>query len=251
MKLSAIIWLLIFCQFSLAQAPNLTNWKIDTLPMGDLIYKANQSENDWLFVQSGDTWEIVNNPYSIQKGDSLPFSKKFINKKFKLFKGRKFVKKTSDGYLIGFKNGEFSGSLYFMNLKGRGVYEIEKGLTINNFFEFQSRIYAIEGLYFGKIIEIFKENGFWKTQTVSNLYDIPKLIANHNNEKLIVGSQYIFKFGKELKPIEILKSPFYWGMLYPSSILIDNQDFYLSMRQGVLKIKKFDTNPTYEWFTPK
>ncbi len=57
-------------------------------------------------------------------------------------------------------------------------------------------------MYFGKIIEIFKVNGLWKTQSVSNLYDIPKLIADHNNEKLIVGSQYIFKLGKDLKPIE-------------------------------------------------
>lgn len=239
------------CQFSLAQAPNLTNWKIDTLPMGDLIYKANQSKNNWVFVQSGGIWDIIQNPYSKHKGDSLPFSKKFINKKFKHFEGRKFVKKTTDGFLIGFNNGEFSGGLHFMDLKGHGVYEIEKGITINNFFEFQSKIYAIEGMYFGKIIEIFKVNGFWKTQSVSNLYDIPKLIADHNNEKLIVGSQYIFKFGKDLKPIEILKSPFYWGILYPSSILIDNEVLYLSMRQGVLKIKKFDTHPTYEWFTPK
>lgn len=239
------------CQFSLAQAPNLTNWKIDTMPVGDLIYKANQSKNDWVFVQSGGIWDIIQNPYNKHKGDSLPFSKKFMNKKFKHFERRKFVKKTSDGYLIGFTNGELSGDLYFIDLKGHSVYEIQKGLTINHFFEYQSKIYAIEGLNFGKIIEIFKDNGIWKTQSVSNLYDIPKLITDHNNEKLIVGNQYIFKFGKDLKPIEILKSPFYWGMLYPSSILIDNENLYLSMRQGVLKIKKFDTNPTHEWFTPK
>ncbi|RYF84808.1 MAG: hypothetical protein EON98_08230 [Chitinophagaceae bacterium] len=86
---------------------------------------------------------------------------------------------------------------------------------------------------------------------MSALIEAPALITDYKGEKLIVTSQYILKLGNDLKVTEVLKSPFYWGMLYPSSILVDNNDLYLAMRQGVLKIKSFDSTPEYIWYTPK
>lgn len=64
---------------SKAQVPNLTNWKIDTLPTGDRIYPANHSRNDWTFVNKDGEWQIIQNVYSKQKGDAFPFSEEFID----------------------------------------------------------------------------------------------------------------------------------------------------------------------------
>lgn len=256
MKIKILIFFLTLYNLCEAQVPDLTNWKIDTLPTGDRIYPANHSQDNWIFSKSGENWAIVRNNFKREKGDSFPFTPDFIDKNLKEIKGNRFVKKTSDGYLVGLNKGEFGGGLYFIKPDGLDGYEMAGYLNIHNIFEYNSKYFAIEGLAHlggqrGQIIEIFKADTVWKYKSLTSLIEAPALITDYNNENIIVTSQYILKFGKDLKVSEILKSPFYWGMLYPSSILIDNNDLYLAMRQGVLKIKKFDSTPEYEWFIPK
>ena len=256
MKIKALIFFLTLCNLCLAQVPDLTNWIIDTLPTDDRIYPANNSNDNWIFSKSGDKWEIVRNSFKREKGDSFPFSPDFIDRNLKEIKGNRFVKKTSDGYLVGLNKGEFGGGLYFIKPDGLNGYEMAGYLNIHNIFEYNSKYFAIEGLAHlggqrGQIIEIFKVDTVWKYKSLTSLVEAPALITDYNNEKIIVTSQYILKFSKDFKVSEILKSPFYWGMLYPSSILIDKSDIYLAMRKGVLKIKTFDKQPEYEWYTPK
>jgi hypothetical protein len=236
--------------------PNLTNWKIDTLPTGEKIYPANHSKDNWVFSKSGENWEIVRDNFKREKGDSFPFSPEFIDKNLKEIKGNRFVKKTADGYLVGLNKGEFGGGLYFIKPDGLDGYEMAGYLNIHNIFEYNSKYFAIEGLAHlggqrGQIIEIFKEDTVWKYKSLTSLMEAPKLITDYKNEKVIVTSQYVLKFGNDFKVSEILKSPIYWGMLYPSSILIEKNDLYLAMRQGVLKIKQFNSTPEYEWYIPK
>ena len=256
MKIKTIIFFLTLYNFCGAQVPDLTNWKIDTLPTGDRIYSANHSQNNWIFSKSGDNWEIIRNNFKREKGDSFPFTPDFIDKNLKEIKENRFVKKTSDGYLVGLNKGEFGGGLYFIKSDGLDGYEMARYLNIHNIFEYNSKYFAIEGLSHlggqrGQIIEIFKVDTLWKYKSFIRLVEAPELITDYNNEKIIVTSQYILKFEKDFKVSEILKSPFYWGMLYPSSVLINKKDLYLAMRQGVLKIKSFDSSPEYEWYIPK
>jgi hypothetical protein len=256
MKIKILIFFLALYNLCEAQVPDLTKWKIDTLPTGDRIYPANHSQNNWIFSKSGEHWVVIKNNFKREKGDSFPFTPAFIDKNLKEIKGNRFVKKTADGYLVGLNKGEFGGGLYFIKPDGLDGYKMGGYLTIRNIFEYNSKYFAIEGLAHlgaqrGQIIEIFKTDTVWKYKSLTSLIEAPELITDYNNEKIIVTSQYILKFGKDLKVSEILKSPFYWGMLYPSSILINNNDLYLAMRQGVLKIKKFDSTPEYEWFIPK
>ena len=158
--------------------------------------------------------------------------------------------------MVGLNKGEFGGGLYFIKSDGLDGYEMARYLNIHNIFEYNSKYFAIEGLSHlggqrGQIIEIFKVDTLWKYKSFIRLVEAPELITDYNNEKIIVTSQYILKFEKDFKVSEILKSPFYWGMLYPSSVLINKKDLYLAMRQGVLKIKSFDSSPEYEWYIPK
>lgn len=253
--LTTILFLTLF-SFCKAQVPDLANWKVDTLPVGDRIYSANHSQSNWVFIKTDDKWEIVQNTFKKEKGDSFPFTPDFIDKNLKEIKGNRFVKRTPDGYLVGLDKGEFGGGLYFIKSDGLDGYEMAGYLNIRNIFDYNNKYFAIEGLAHlggqrGQIIEIFKKDTVWKYKSLTSLIEAPAIITDYNNEKIIVTSQYILKFGKDFKVIEILKSPFYWGMLYPSSILVDNNDLYLAMRQGVLKIKSFDHSPEYEWYIPK
>ena len=256
MKIKTFIFFLTLYNFCDAQAPDLTNWKIDTLPTGDRIYPANNSQDNWIFSKSGENWVIVRNNFKREKGDSFPFSPSFIDKNLKEITGNRFVKKTLDGYLVGLNKGEFGGGLYFIKTQGLDHYEMANYLNIHNIFEYQSKYFAIEGVAHlgaqrGQILEIYKEDTVWKYKSLTRLIEAPALITDYNKEKIIITSQYILKFAKDFKISEILKSPFYWGMLYPSSILIDKNDLYLAMRQGVLKIKTFENTPEYEWYIPK
>ncbi|TKB96292.1 hypothetical protein [Pedobacter cryophilus] len=239
-----------------AQTPDLTNWKLDSLPLGAKTNSANLSANDWIFTKNINKWEIIRNDYKREKGNSFPFSEKFISENLKELQGNKFIKKIKEGFLVGINKGEFGGGLYFVKDNGLAVYQISGNLNIKGFFEFNNRIFAIEGLAHmglnrGKIIEIFKEDKTWKCKSITDLIETPAIIADYKDEKIIVTSQYILKLDKQLNIFEVLKSPFYWGILYPSSILVDNDNLYLSMREGILKIKEFDTAPEYEWYIPK
>ncbi|RZJ78918.1 MAG: hypothetical protein EOO20_27360 [Chryseobacterium sp.] len=131
-----------------------------------------------------------------------------------------------------------------------------RSLNIRNIFEYQNKYFALEGLahlgaHSGQIIQIFKTGTVWEYKPFEKLTEAPALIVDYKNEKLIVTSEYILKFGTDLKVTQVLKAPFYWGMRYPSSILVDNNEIYLAMRHGVLKTKTFDTSPAYEWYVPK
>jgi hypothetical protein len=256
-KPTITIILFAFCSYCKAQSPNLNNWKLDTLPTDNRIYAANNSPNNWTFIKKMGKWEIIQNPYNKAKGDSLPFTQEFIEKNLKKIKGNRYIKKIKDGYLVGLNRGEFGGGLYFINPNGLYGYEIAPYLRINKIFEYKKKYFAIEGLAHlggnsGQIIEIFKKDTFWQYKSFRDLVESPALITDYKNEKIIVTSQYILKFGKNFKVKQILKSPIYWGMLYPSAILIDNNtDIYLAMRKGILKIKAFTTKPEYEWYVPK
>jgi hypothetical protein len=256
-KIYATIFFLTFCCLSQAQqVPDLTNWRLDTLPVGDKIYAANQSENNWIFIKKDNKWQIEQNSFTKEKGDKFTFTADFIDRNLKEIKGSRFVKKIPDGFLVGLNKGEFGGGLYFIKIDGMDGYQMASSLNIHSIFEYNSRYFSIEGLSHlggqrGQIIEIFKEDELWKYKSLTKLIEAPDLIADYNNEKIIVTSQYILRFGKDLKITEILKSPVYWGMLYPSSIIVDRNDIYLAMRHGILKIKAFDTLPEYEWYVPK
>jgi len=128
-------------------------------------------------------------------------------------------------------------------------------LRIKEIFELNSKIYAIEGIAhigidYGQVIEIYKDT-IWEYKTVNKLIESPIITAKYRKEQIIVTSQYILKMTENEQIEQILKSPFNWGFLYPSSLFFEKNDIYLSMRQGILKIESFMTNPKYEWYLPK
>ncbi|NUY82773.1 hypothetical protein HUK80_17875 [Flavobacterium sp. MAH-1] len=241
------------------QAPNLSNWKKDSIPNDITVFDANHTQDDWTFSFLNGKVEIERNKYSKIHGDSLPNNPEFIKVKKTLY-GQLQVQKVTNGYILGFDKGENGGGLIFMDEAGNKTSILtetyEYGLNIKKIFLYNSKLLALEGLAHlggnrGKIIEIFQDKGIWKYKKIVDLIETPKLLFTYKADQYIITSSQILSLDKNLKVTSILKAPFYWGMLYPSNVTVDGDDIYLAMRKGILNIKQFKNNPTYLWYTPK
>jgi len=233
----------------------LENFETDSIPIRENLWKANRSKDSWIINKTNDSIKIKRNDFNYFKGDSLPFGQKEVAKKLDNQYSIRAVKKVEDGYIIGLNNGEFGGGLWFLSANGKSSYEIMPYRRIHQIFEFNAKLYVIEGLAHmgsnnGNLLELKKE-GNWQVSQTYKLPGAPRFIITEKDNILIVTSEYLMSFNKYEKLIEVLKAPFYWGSLYPSSAIIIDNDIYIAMRKGILKISKFKYSPNYEWFVKK
>lgn len=233
----------------------LENFETDSIPTRKNLWKANSSKKDWTIDIINDSIKIKKNDYNYFKGDSLPFDRKEIAKKLNGQYSIRAVKKVENGYIIGLNNGEFGGGLWFLSENGKSSYEIMKYRRIHQIFEFNEKLYVIEGLAHmgfsnGNLLELDKDEN-WRVSKTYELPAAPSFIVKEKDNILIVTSEYLMSFNKHEKLIEVLKAPFNWGLLFPSSAVIIDNDIYIAMRKGILKISKFKYIPKYEWFVKK
>jgi hypothetical protein len=247
--------LILLVQAVYSQKPNLKDWKLNALPTENKLEALNHSNNDWKFIIIDKEAKIVKNSYDYFKGDKLPFSKEFMLTKLSKLHQIRSAKKIDNGYIVGINNGEFGGSLWFVSTDGLTSYQLSNRLNIVEIFEYQSRLFAIEGLSHmgfarGTLIEIYLDS-IWKFKVVKKLPNSPITIDRYKDHFVIVGNENIFKIDKDLNITYVLRSPFYWGVLYPSSIVFHKKNAFIAMRAGILKIQDFEAAPKYEWYVPK
>lgn len=249
---------LIFLFFSVlmfGQNYRLEDFKIDSIPTRENLWKANHSNENWVIERIKDSINIYKNNHNYFKGDSLPFSQKHIAKKLKIPHSIRAVKKVNDGYLIGANGGEFGGGIWFLSTNGKSAYEIARYFRVHDIFEFNDKIYVIRGLAhlgssYGSLFEISKDKK-WHVSKAYQLPDAPSFIIKEKENILIFTSEHLISFNDNERLIKVLKAPFYWGMLYPSSAIIVDNDLYIAMRKGILKISHFKYNPKYKWYVKK
>lgn len=283
-KIHLFPFLFLISNFIFSQEIDLSNWKKDSIPIGNLtpfsnkpgkLVIANHSKDNWSFKIKFDSVYILNNKDFKIKGDSVAFPINNIDD----LQGKKYVKKVDKGFLIGSNAGEFGGNLKFIshdnninyNIENASNFEKDKvkfstnekgkwyGYTnknIQQIFDFNNKVYATKelthlSLNYGSIIEIFYENEKWKYKLVENLIESSKIAFEHNGLIYIITSQYILNFDKNSEIKQVLKSVFNWGNLYPSSAFIKDKDIYIAMRKGILVIRDFENNPDYEWYVKK
>lgn len=239
----------------IGQDYKLWDFETDSIPTRENLWKANQSKEDWVIMKTNDSIKIRPNDYNYFKGDSLPFGQKKVAKKLNNQYSIRAVKKVEDGYIIGLNSGEFGGGLWFLSNDGESSYEILPHRRTHQIFKFNDKLYVIEGLAHlalsnGNLLELTRE-GDWKVSKTYELPGTPDFIIRENDNVLIVTSEYLMSFNKHEKLSKVLKAPFYWGSLYPSSAIIDDNDIYIAMRKGILKISKFKYKPNFEWFVKK
>jgi hypothetical protein len=89
---------LLFFQFGKSQIIDLSEWKIDSLPLTmKELSEANKSKLHWSFNSLNDTVRIVKNTYTRINGDTLPFPIDSV----KNISGTKYIKTVFNGYLVG------------------------------------------------------------------------------------------------------------------------------------------------------
>ena len=233
----------------------LEDFETDSIPTRENLWKANHSKEHWIINKINDSIKIKEDDFDYFKGDSLPFEQKEVAKKLNNQYSIRAVKKVVDGYIIGLNQGEFGGGLWFLSADGKSSYEIMPYRRIHQIFEFNDKLYVIEGLAHlgsnnGNLLELEKE-GNWQVSKTYKLPGAPDFILEEKDNILIITSEYLMSFNKNKKLIEVLKAPFYWGSLYPSSAIIIDNDIYIAMRKGILKISEFKYNPSYKWFVKK
>lgn len=246
---------LIFLLFTITvfgQNYELKDFQIDSVPTKQNQWKISNSKKHWTISKINDSIKITNYDFNYFKGDKLPFEIKDVIKKLNTQYYIRAVKKVDDGFLIGLNGGEFGGGLWFLSKDGQSSYEIASYKRVRQIFEYNDKIYVLEGLAhmgvnYGNLLELKKEES-WVINKIFNLPDAPNFAIFKNDIVLIITSEYILTFNEYNKLIKTLKVPFYMGSLYPSSAITDKNDIYLAMREGVLKVSLFEYNPEYTWF---
>jgi len=233
----------------------LDNFETDSVPKQETHHKWHNSKIHWIIEKKNESIKIRQNDYNYSKGDSLPFSQKQIAKKIKNKYSIRAIKKVSDGYIVGLNGGEFGGGLWFISKNGKKSYEISSYIRVREIFEFNNKLYVIRGLAhlgssYGSLFELKKDKK-WKIQKNFQLPDAPRFVVLEDENILILTTERLMSFDKKENLIEILKAPFYWGMYYPSSAIVDSNNIYIAMRKGILKITEFKSNPNFEWLVKK
>ena len=246
---------LFFTVLMFGQNYGLEDFETDSIPTQQSQWKWNNSKIHWVIEKKNDSIKICKNDYNYFKGDSIPFSQKQIAKKIKGHYAIRAVKKVNDGYIIGLNGGEFGGGLWFLSTNGKLSYEISSYIRVRQIFEFNNKLYVIRvlahlGSSYGSLFELKKDKK-WEISKDYQLPDAPSFVIIEDENILIITTEHLMSFDKSEKLVEILKAPFYWGMFYPSSAIVDFNAIYIAMRKGILKISEFKYNPNYEWLVKK
>jgi len=194
---------------------------------------------------STDEWRELN--YARNK-----FGVKIIDKKLNIEKVKERNKaelKIDGGNLIGINRGEWGGKLSFVsNNKDKKEIEIKEG-NIKFIFEFNDKIYFIEGLAHlsysgGAIFELKKDGENFSYENIMEFDDAPEAFTIYGN-KLLIATHRNFYVVENFKKELIFENTF-WSSLYPNSIaVVDNENIYMGIRSGLVKLDLTNKNITF------
>ncbi len=157
--------------------------------------------------------------------------------------------KIDGGKLIGINRGEWGGKLSFVpSGKDKKEIEIKEG-NIKFVFEFNDKIYFIEGLAHlsysgGAIFELKKDGENFAYKNIMEFDDAPEAFRIYGN-KLLIATHQNFYVVKDFKKELIFENTF-WSSLYPNSIaVVDNENVYMGIRSGLVKLDLTNKNITF------
>lgn len=178
----------------------------------------------------------------------LNYSKKEYNVKYQNDKlevenftaDRNTELKINNGILKGFNHGEWGGKLLFQpNDKNEKEIEIKTG-NILFLFNYNNKIYFIEGISHlsineGFLYELQVEENKFSYKKIITFEDCPNAYLISNNNIYVASYQNFYKI-KNLKMETIYKDDF-WGGLYPNSIALKNEEkVFIGIRGGIIEL---------------
>ncbi|KGO85450.1 hypothetical protein [Flavobacterium suncheonense] len=256
-KIKFIFFLFLLQNTILAQTIDLSDFVIDSIQLDKRIYPSGNIRKSWQLYDENSIIKVKELRQWMSRGDSIPYSKDFLSKKFELTAGKRTVKKVDNGYLIAYNHGEFRSALYYLSFDGQQSYNITPAnIRINDFFEFNSKLYAIEGINHlggeqGSLIEIYLDKNVWNYRLILNFDEEPEKVFRRGKETFIITTNYILKLEPNFRLSKFIKSPFRWGIFGPNSAFIIKKDLYIGMNGGILKIENFEKKLRYIWYNHK
>jgi hypothetical protein len=210
------------------------------------------SDKDWfVFLKGNEVHAQPRDNRSSRKKVPFEIVPLDSNEYYKM-RGDRSVIKVDDGYLIAFWQGEFGGSLYWFDTRGK-TRKLVANAKIVQFIKRDSKIYAMEGLAhmgmsYGSIVEIAKVNEEWAISEYLRLPFAPYTAQlDPNNNLIIVTSGNLLLIDKDGNVDTLTKG--FWSDLYPNSMVRDKDVLYVGMRKGVFR---FDLlNRKQQWLMPK
>jgi len=179
---------------------------------------------------SKDWYELNHSPndYSVKIVDG-----KLVVDKIKPTSGSEL--KFKGGKLIGKNHGEWGGELIFES-KNKEIKKIKSG-NIVKIFEFQNKIYFIEGLAHLGISEgtLFELKDNLDYVKLFDFDDAPEAIEV-TKDKIYIASHKNFYTIENMSKSKIFENKF-WTSLYPNSIaILDDENIFVGMRSGIAKL---------------
>ncbi|MBK8090662.1 MAG: hypothetical protein IPK32_01330 [Verrucomicrobiaceae bacterium] len=228
--------------------------KKNALDLEDMfLARANQSDHDW-------TVESVNGKVVARLRTQLLEKKRVappFNTRVKLdqTEAEAFrMSKVGDGWIVAYNQGEWGGAVFWFNGDGSKRKKLSDH-QINQFLVEGDRLFAIEGLAHlggsrGSMIEILKVGEEWKAEEFLALSSSPEVVARVGaGDYLIVTTNSLLRVNLKKEKTTLIPNTD-WGILYPSSIVVDGHFVYVGMRQFVVRYDLRSSTPHYDLLVP-
>lgn len=196
-----------------------------------------------------DEWRELNhssNEFEVEIFDSKLNVEKFDSQ-------RKTELKVENGKLVGINKGEWGGKLSFIpENEDQPRIEIKKG-NIKYIFEFNDKIYFIEGLAHlsysgGAIFELIREGENFRYDKMVEFDDAPQAFTIYDN-KLLIATHQNFYIVEDFEK-ELIFEKMFWSSLYPNSIVvIDSENVFMGIRGGFVKLDLNNKNVNFYKYT--
>lgn len=227
--------------FLFQPANEINNLVSNKLPTNEeaQTFKFNKKNEYEVYIEKETAFYRIFNHKKI-RGTKIDLKIVYDTLNIKDFGGRQQNVKLDEGYLIGFDNGEFGGSLYWFDNDGIENYKISNG-NIKDILKVDNRIIVTEGLAHlnsdkGQILELQLIDGKWVSKKFLDLENVPySSQLNSKNELIILTSKQLLKISLDKEITELITEGF-WSSLYPNSSIILNDIIYFGMRNGILKM---------------
>jgi len=148
--------------------------------------------------------------------------------------------KVENGYLVGYNNGEWGGSLFWFSPDGSENYKISRD-QVQQFVVRNNELLAIaegshQGMPFGMLNKLVLAKGKWISEPYLKLNTISHSITVSDDDLYVVAHKSILKIDKQ-KNIHVLLDKPIWGSttIFNTSVIICKNVLYCGMWEGVYK----------------
>lgn len=234
----------------------IKNWKIHPFPLNKDTLLSYNHDNDFRVFIHDNQVKAAKGIYG-RKND-LPFNIEIGVPNegrdfFSPFAGVRTTFRVDDGYLVGFNNGEFGGSLSWFSIDGKANYMIGH-FNLQQFISRDGKVYAIQGLSHmsfneGTILQIEKKAGKWTAFNYLKLPSAPRAITtDHKNRFLIATASALLRIDEKSGIQSLYENNNWLYYLYPNSVVCHNGVVYVGMRGGIFRY--YPNSKKHEWLTP-